>query len=265
MPSASLRLAASLATCAGVSPWFFAKLMRSSRPRTFSPGSLMLMLFERQLHDGGLIVGVVNLEIARQAEAWGFTAQKPRGEGMKCADPGIVKRESLADQQVADAFLHLPGGLIRERHRKNRAAGNALIDQVGDAIRDGARFARPGAGQNQYRSFNGCCSFALPGIQFVKECHDGEWARLKYNILSDAEWFGKFRFGDVRERQSRVPYYLPRLGQVGAGGCVQAPSCQVPAAAIPRLCSPTCLLPRCSAAVPAEGHAVPADMPGCYK
>ena len=96
---------------------------------------------------------------------------------MKRADPGIVKRQSLADQQVADTLLHLPGGLVRECHGQNRAAGDALVDQVSDAIGDGARLARAGARENQYGSFNCSCGFALSGIQFVKECHDGEWAR----------------------------------------------------------------------------------------
>jgi hypothetical protein len=54
-----------------------------------------------------------------------------------------------------------------------------LIDEVRDSIRNGARLSRAGARQNQDGPFNGGGSFALPGIQFVKECHVGEWACVK--------------------------------------------------------------------------------------
>jgi hypothetical protein len=86
---------------------------------------------------------------------------------MKCADPGIVERQPFADQKIANAILHLLGGFVGERHGQDGAAVNTLLDQIGDAIRDGARLARSGAGQNQYGALNGGGGFALSGVEFV--------------------------------------------------------------------------------------------------
>jgi len=137
---------------------------------------LDLELFEGKLHDGGLVVRVINFEIPRQTEPGGLPAQHPGAKGVERADPRIIKGKSLPDQQVADALLHLSRRLIREGNGKDRAARHALLDEVSDAIRNGARFSRPRTGENQDRAFQCCRGFALSGIQFVKESHDGERA-----------------------------------------------------------------------------------------
>jgi len=58
----------------------------------------------------------------------------------------------------------------------------------------GARFffPSPAPARNQDRAFQCCRGFALSGIQFVKESHDGERGLLGENILSDDGRFGKF-------------------------------------------------------------------------
>ena len=153
---------------------------------------LDVQMFERKFHGRDLVVGVKNLEIARQSEAFRLAAQEPCGKRVKRSDPRIVKRLSLADEQIADALFHLRRGFIGERHGENRAARHALLDQVRDPIGDGARLARARAGKNQDGAINSGCGFMLPGIQFVKECHVGRRARLGSNILSDEVAFGKF-------------------------------------------------------------------------
>ena len=158
---------------------------------------LDVQMFERKLHGRDLIVGVKNLEIAGQPEAFRLAAQEPCGKRVKRSDPRIVERLSLADEQIADALFHLRRGFVGERHGENRAAGHALLDQVRDPVGNGARFARARPGENQDRTFNGGRGFALPGIQFVKECHVGRWARLGSNILSDGVAFGKFALAQV--------------------------------------------------------------------
>jgi hypothetical protein len=147
---------------------------------------------QRQLHHGGLIVGVINLEIARQAKAFRFPAQQPRRKGVEGPDPRIVVRLALADQQVAHALLHLRRGLVGERHGQNRMAVHALLDQVGDAVGNGARFSRARSGENQDWAIKGGCSFTLAGIQFVEERHVLQAGPFGDDILTDATWFGKF-------------------------------------------------------------------------
>ena len=153
---------------------------------------LDVQMFEGELHRRDLVVGVKNLEIARQAKAFCFAPQKPCGKRVKRSDPRIVERLPLADEQIADALLHLRGGLICEGHGENRAAGHALLDQVRDAVGDGARFPRARPGQNQYGPLKSGGGFMLADIQVVKECHHGRRARLGSNILSDEVAFGKF-------------------------------------------------------------------------
>ncbi len=138
---------------------------------------LDFQLLEGKLYDGGLVVGIINFEIPRQTEAGGLTAQHPGAKGMERADPRIIIGEAFADKKIAYALLHLSGGLVCKCYGQNRTAGDALVDQISDAIRDGARLARPGTRENQDRSLRYSRGFALSGIQFVKKSHDGELAR----------------------------------------------------------------------------------------
>ena len=158
---------------------------------------LDVQMFEGKFHGRDLVVGVKNLEIARQPEAFRFAAQQPCGKRVKRSDPRIVERLSLADEQIADALFHLRRGFIGERHGEDRAARHALLDQVRDPVGNGARLARARPGKNQDGTINSGCGFKLSGIQFVKECHIGRRARLGSNILSDRVAFGKFALAQV--------------------------------------------------------------------
>jgi hypothetical protein len=124
-------------------------------------------VIERKFYGCDLIVSVKNLEIARKSEPLRFAAQEPRGESMKRSDPRIVKRLSLAHEQIAHAFFHLSGGLIGKSHGENGTAGNILFDQIRDPVGNGARLSSARACKNQHRAFCSGGGFALAGIQFV--------------------------------------------------------------------------------------------------
>src|SRR5690606_23827761 len=68
--------------------------------------------------------------------------------------------------QLADAILHLAGGLVGECHRQNlpatRLAGG---EDVGDASGQNPRLAGAGPGENQQRPFSGFHRLALFGVQ----------------------------------------------------------------------------------------------------
>jgi hypothetical protein len=128
---------------------------------------LDVQMFEGKLYGRDLVVGVKYFEIAGKSEAFRFPAQEPCGKRVKCSDPRIVVPFPLADEQIADALLHLRRGFVGEGYGENRAAGYALLDQVRDSVGNGARFPRAGPGEDQDGTFNGGSCFVLPGIQLV--------------------------------------------------------------------------------------------------
>ena len=76
-----------------------------------------------------------------------------------------------AGQQCPNTLLHLVGGLIGECDRQEGFGGNALLNQVRDAVSDDARLACSGARQHQHRPFGRQHGFALPWIEVVEKIH----------------------------------------------------------------------------------------------
>ena len=73
-------------------------------------------------------------------------------------------------EQLLHALGHFGRGLVGKGDGKNGVRRDAaLLDQVGDAMSDDARFARSGAGQNQHRPIHGLNTLALLRIQFFKK------------------------------------------------------------------------------------------------
>ena len=62
-------------------------------------------------------------------------------------------RAISAPQSFVEARAHLAGGLVGERHGEDAPRRDALArDEVGDAIRDDARLAAAGAGEDEERA-----------------------------------------------------------------------------------------------------------------
>ena len=58
--------------------------------------------------------------------------------------------------QLLDALGHLGGGLVGEGDSEDGIRRDAaLLDEIGDAVRDDAGLARAGSGQDQHRAVNG--------------------------------------------------------------------------------------------------------------
>jgi hypothetical protein len=90
-------------------------------------------------------------------------AEHASAYGVEGADPHSSR---ILPEQTADAFPHLTGGLVRERHREDRARVNPFdVDEAGDARRQHAGLPRAGAGQNQQRSVDVQHGFALRRIE----------------------------------------------------------------------------------------------------
>src|SRR5438552_5479639 len=54
-------------------------------------------------------------------------------------------------QQVHDTVEHLAGGFVRESEKEDVARIDSILEQVGDAISQGARLAGAGAGNDEKR------------------------------------------------------------------------------------------------------------------
>ena len=130
-----------------------------------------------RLDECQLIVVVVDGEAAGESrpdrgETVAVAAQQADAERMK---RGYVRRARGARlaEQILDTLAHLLGGFVGERHRQNRVGRNTMfVDQVRDAMRDDARFAAAGAGEDQQRTFDVGRSFTLLGIQALQEIHE---------------------------------------------------------------------------------------------
>ena len=94
-------------------------------------------------------------------ELFNVLAQDAHAETMKRRDEWQVIA-LLCAQQSLHALAHLVGGFVCERNGEDVPARDFLLgNEVRDAMRDNARFTRPGARENQERAFSGKHSLAL--------------------------------------------------------------------------------------------------------
>ena len=122
----------------------------------------------RCFHKLLLIALVVNGEIFSQARSQrlNVTPQQPHAKRMKGRDQGLQQRASA--HQLFHALGHLAGGFVGECDRQDGIRRDAhILDHVGDAVSDSARFSTAGPGQHQHRVFNGLSGLALLGIELV--------------------------------------------------------------------------------------------------
>jgi hypothetical protein len=73
----------------------------------------------------------------------------------------------LAARQLFDAPQHLARRAVRERGEEDARGRDALLDEVGDAIRDGARLARTRARDDERRARRGGRHGELLLVQFL--------------------------------------------------------------------------------------------------
>lgn len=128
-------------------------------------------MVKRELDDAGLIVVIVNGEVVREAGGGCFAAKEASAKGVERGNPNIGGVAAGGAQEVGDAPAHLLGGFVGEGYGENVSGGNALLDEVRDAIGDDARFSGAGAGEDQHGAIGGKDGFALLRIQVVCQGH----------------------------------------------------------------------------------------------
>ena len=98
-----------------------------------------MIVLEQLLDNGLLIRGVVNGEIAAQADVVSLAAQQPRTQGVKRRDP---HRPAIPVEDPLDTLPHFLGGLVGEGDRHDLIRmGDLFRHEIGDAMRDDTRLA----------------------------------------------------------------------------------------------------------------------------
>ncbi len=95
------------------------------------------------------VFAVEDGEVAFIAEFIGVGAQDAVADGVEGAAPQFAQ---LLAEQIGDAPHHFAGGFVGEGEQQDAVGGNALFEQVGDAIDEGARLAGAGAGNDERRA-----------------------------------------------------------------------------------------------------------------
>jgi hypothetical protein len=115
------------------------------------------------LDDADRIILVVDREAGRAPDEIGGRAKHARADGMKRPAPHA---DGLRPEEAGDAFPHLAGGLVRERHRENVLGVDAvMIDQMRDARRQHPRLARARSGEHEHRTLEMQHRVSLRGIE----------------------------------------------------------------------------------------------------
>ncbi len=130
-------------------------------PRLVRLGVEVIVL-EQLLDDGLLIGGVVDREIAAQADVVRLATQQARAQRVEGRHP---HRAAVRVEQPLDALAHFLGGLVGEGDRHDLIGiRNFFGDEIGDAMRDDARLSRACAGENQQRTVRLADGFLLRRI-----------------------------------------------------------------------------------------------------
>ena len=152
--------------------------LREMRAFCFNPG----------VGDTGLdqilrIVAIEDGEIPAITEQVGVRSQNPRPDGMERATP---KRRQFLSQQIPDPAHHFAGRFVGERQQQDAVGGDALFEQVRDAIGQRAGLARAGAGDDEGRAGRRGNGGQLLGVQLARVINlqmNGRMKRLQ-NIFA---------------------------------------------------------------------------------
>ena len=110
---------------------------------------------------------VVDGERRRVPESVGVAAEDAHARRVERRHPHLRRHRS---DEPGDATLHLVGRLVGERDGEDGEGGHAqLAHQIGDAIGQDARLARPGAGNNEQRSALVGDGLTLDRVEIVEQ------------------------------------------------------------------------------------------------
>ena len=94
-----------------------------------------------------MICGVIDREVATEADVVRFAPKNARAQGVKRRDPHGA---TIRIEQLLDPLTHFLRGLVREGDRHDLIGIRDLLGyEIRDAMRDDARLSRPGAREDE--------------------------------------------------------------------------------------------------------------------
>ena len=132
-------------------------------------------------------------------------AEHARADGMKRAAP---ERRQFLSEQAGDAPHHFAGGLVREREQQDAVGGNALFEQVGDAVGERAGLARTGAGNDEGRAGRRGDGGELLWIEFARVVNlqmNCGMKRFENVIARHGASFKRQTAGGKRKKRKKFP------------------------------------------------------------
>ena len=128
---------------------------------------VQVQALERLLHDGHLVLVVVDVEAAVQPKVHAVAAQDG---GAPEVERGQGKLGGLRAQQFVEPLPHLLGRLVGERQGHDAPRVDAHFpDQIGNAVGDDPRLAGPGPGEDEQRPLDVLGGFPLLRIEAGEE------------------------------------------------------------------------------------------------
>ena len=134
----------------------------------YAPHQLLVGGNRQILHQRKAIVAIHDRKAILQAEFARLLPQDFHAQRMECADRQVFRLLRVL-QQLGDALLHFGRRLVGEGQRGDVLRFvPALLDQMGDLLRDDARLPRTGAGQHQAGAVHVVNRLALGRVQTGK-------------------------------------------------------------------------------------------------
>ena len=118
--------------------------------------------FQPVLDDPVLIVLVINGKRTLITQFFDVPPQNAHANRMEGADPHV---RGVGPHQLFHPRLHFPGRFVGKGQGQNMPGLHPMVDQIGDAVGQGAGFAAARAGQNQHRPLQRFSGFSLHGIE----------------------------------------------------------------------------------------------------
>ncbi len=139
------------------------------------------VLFLHQVPEKGFgVLLVENGEIPGQPHRFAVDAQNPVSDVVEGSAPESPRGHP---RQILDAVQHLAGRLVGERQKEDFLGRNALREKVRYAVGERARFAGPGAGEDEGRAGFGRDGFVLLVVELAPEIDGRHFARKRFGQM----------------------------------------------------------------------------------
>ena len=130
------------------------------------PGSIDVFFLHQVLHQGFLVVGVIDREVAGISEELGFPAEYSHAQGVEGADVDLLRAET-------DHLVHAPAHLVRcficKRNSEDLGRRDSdAVQKPGNPVHQHPRLSGTGARKDEHRAIRRKDGFLLLRVQLFR-------------------------------------------------------------------------------------------------